>query len=415
MAGRDPAHEATTSGPEPPYREVWSTPIEGGPEAGPVVAGKRVVVVGREAVVALDAASGKLLWQVLRPEGPAGPAVMIGDMVVHATGTGSNAGVVGRTLADGIARWRVATGSDAGGLTGVAGVLTGESDRVYVGTGEGTLLALDPSDGKTIWTFDLPGSIAAAPAVSEGHVVVVARDEANATTTLAAVDAVTGDEAWRFTPPALTPGAGAAGIRGGRVFVGLGDARVHAFDLQVGVERWSSRTPAATLGTPLFFTEVQTPAVPGDPVVADVLHVARFDAGTGEESWDFRFPGLLATAAPIVAGGAVLIGDGRGTLAAIDLDEGVLVWRERLGTRPLSAAAADGTRVYVATLGSRGRVVALEHDPEGSLIRVESDSTLFPVQALLNFAAAAAAVGLVAVVLFRFRPGGRGRAAQETP
>jgi outer membrane protein assembly factor BamB len=404
MAGRDPAHGGTTGGPEPPYREAWSTPIDGGPETGPVVVGRRVVVVGRQEVVALDAASGEVLWEAIRSPGPAGPAAIVEDLVIHASGKGVNAGVVGRTLDDGIARWRTGTEAD------VAGGITVREDRVYVGTEAGTLLALDSSDGKTAWKLDLSGSIAAAPAVNEAMVVVVARDEVDATTTVVAVDAETGDEAWRFDTDPLTPGAGAAAIRGERVFVGLGDARIHALDLRSGAERWSTRTHAATLGAPVFFTGVQTAAVPEDPVVADLFHVSRLDAESGEETWAFRFAGLLATASPIVAGNAVVIGDGRGTLAAIDLDEGVLVWRKALGTRPLSAAAADGDRVYVATLGSRGRVVALEHDPEGSLVRVESDSTLFPVRALLNFAAAAALVGLAAVGLFRLRPAGRGRA-----
>jgi hypothetical protein len=74
----------------------------------------------------------------------------------------------------------------------------------------------------------------------------------------------------------------------------------------------------------------------------------------------------------------------------------------------VSPLAADGDRLYAATLGPAGRVVALEHDPNGSLIRVESATTLFPLQAVLNFAAAGAAVGLATLGLFRYvlRPRG---------
>jgi outer membrane protein assembly factor BamB len=182
----------------------------------------------------------------------------------------------------------------------------------------------------------------------------------------------------------------------------MGDARVHALDLETGAERWATRARAAVLGTPLFFSAVQTPAVPEDAVVADLAHVSRFDAATGEELWTFRFPAFLATSSVAVMSGAVLIGDGEGFLSAIDLDEGVVVWQRDLGSLPASGAAADGRRIYAATLGRGGEVVALEHDPEGSLIRIESGTTLFPIRAVLNFLAAGAAVGLVSVGLFRY-------------
>jgi outer membrane protein assembly factor BamB len=230
----------------------------------------------------------------------------------------------------------------------------------------------------------------------------VSQDRSTGATTVMAVDAGTGEESWRFTTPPATPGATPATVGESGLFVGMGDARVHAFDLETGAERWATRVRAAALGTLVFFTPEQTPVLPDDPVVADLAHLARFDATTGEEEWVFRFPGLLATSSPAAVEGSVVVGDGAGTLSAVDLDEGVVVWRRDLGPRPLSSVAADGARIYVSTLGPGGEVVALEHDPDGTLVRIESGTTLFPLRAGLNFLIAGAAVGLVSVGLFGF-------------
>jgi outer membrane protein assembly factor BamB len=383
--------------------------VEGGALAGPVVADDRVIVVAADRVVALDAASGDLVWDAIRSAGPAGTAAVAGGLVIHASGREADAGIVGRDLADGVPRWRVSTGS-----TVTAGITVAGS-RVYVGTSGGTVLAVEARTGKVAWRSEVSGSVAAAPAVAEGLVVAVAQEETVGATTVEALDADSGKERWRFSPPPATPGGTGAAVGDGVVFVGLGDAQVHALDLDTGVERWAARTPATVLGTAVFFTAVQTPAISGDPVIADLAHLARFGAPTGDELWTFRFPDLVATSGPAVAGDWALVGDGGGTVSAVDLDEGVLVWRldltpDRATTSELSVAtlAADGNRLYAATLGPAGRVVALEHDPNGSLIRVESATTLFPVAAVLNFAVAGAAVGLVTLGLFRYvlRPRG---------
>jgi outer membrane protein assembly factor BamB len=396
MAGGDPAHRGVVSGPEPPYAELWRTPVDGGPLTAPVVSGDRVVVVGRERIAALTAESGRIVWDVVRSGGPAGPAAIVGDLAIHASGAGVNAGIVGRSMESGTPRWRAGVGSS------VRGGVVADGGTAYAGTDEGFLVALRADTGEEVWRVELPGAVAAAPAVGGGLVVGVSLDRSTGATTVMAVDAETGEESWRFTTPPATPGATPAVVGDSAVFVGMGDARVHAFELETGAERWAARARAAALGTLVFFTPEQIPALAGDPLVGDLAHLALFDAGTGEEEWVFRFPGLLATSSPAVVGGSAVVGDGAGTLSAVDLEDGVVVWRRDLGPRPLSGVAADGLRVYVSTLGPGGDVVALEHDPEGSLVRIESGTTLFPLRAVLNFLIAGAAVGLVSVGLFRF-------------
>jgi hypothetical protein len=168
--------------------------------------------------------------------------------------------------------------------------------------------------------------------------------------------------------------------------------------------------------------------------VADIAHLERFDARTGRERWSFRFLDGLYRSGVAAVGGYALVGDFSGGLSAVDLDSGLLVWEMDLGRGPATSPAADGDRVYVGLVGLKdtadpgpgseeatdepasrriGAIVALEHDSSDGLLSVQSESTLFPLRAVLGFLAAALAVILVSVSLFRFALGPRRRTQAE--
>ena len=84
-----------------------------------------------------------------------------------------------------------------GGMAAAGGVL-------YVTTGFGEVFALDPRTGGTIWQVTLEAPIRAAPAVDDGRVIVVLRDD-----TSYALDAGSGATLWRMQ------GAGGTGLLGG--------------------------------------------------------------------------------------------------------------------------------------------------------------------------------------------------------
>jgi outer membrane protein assembly factor BamB len=109
----------------------------------------------------------------------------------------------------------------------------------------------------------------------------------------------------------------------------------------------------------------------------------------------------LTPASPAVLGGAAVIGDTSGVLSAIDVASGRRVWRGDLGSGPLGPVVAGGELLYATTLGDGGSVTALEHDPEGPLLDEPSPTTVFPLRAVLNFALAAAGIGVVALGLSR--------------
>ncbi|HEX2025465.1 MAG TPA: PQQ-binding-like beta-propeller repeat protein, partial [Actinomycetota bacterium] len=93
---------------------------------------------------------------------------------------------------------------------------------------------------------------------------------------------------------------------------------------------------------------------------------------------------------------------------------GTRAWRADVAAGPLAPAAADGDRLYVASLSAEGELVALEHDPGVRRLAEVSETVLRPGQALLNFAVAFVAASAVILGVFRFLLRGR-RRVPEAP
>jgi outer membrane protein assembly factor BamB len=401
MAGHDAARTGAADGPQPPYAEAWrvEAPV-GGPIAAPIATGEVVIVLGKTGIAALDPADGAVLWEVGRSEGVAGSPAVAGQAVVYVSGRGKEAQLVARSIEDGRRTWSAPLGAPAFSAPAV------EADLVILGAHDGRLLAFDAATGEERWAFEARGAFDASPAIADGLVIAASRRSISDVSTVYAIDAEAGPEGgpvWQYSPGVAGYTSGPA-VGDGFVAVGTGEQVVRALSLEQGGVEWEAETRD-------LFAPRQTPAVPGDVVVADRSHVYRFDEATGEERWTFQIADLralpggrfntLIPSGPAVLDGTVLIGDGTGLLSAIDLDSGHRIWSDRLGDGALSAPVADATRVYVSELGREGAVVALEPDPGAPLTDEISLTVLFPGRALLNFLLAAAGVGAVILLLFR--------------
>jgi len=415
MAGGGPAHESVADGPEPPYRTAWRAGIDAEPIAGPVVGQGIAVIVARGEVIALDPETGDERWRVDRERGPAGhPATVHGGVglgglggpstpgpgrVWAVDGEGEDTDLVGREAETGeVARRFPLDASSSGGVTipTLPNVPTPSSiGSVIVGDRDGVLHARGREDGAEIWRAELGGRIDSAPAISEEIVLVTTQEIEERTGRVVALAARTGEETWSFAPEGNVAGFSSVTVVGGVAYVGTGDLSARALDAETGERLWETRTRAP-------FSPLTMPAIAGDAVVfADVLgHLYLLDRETGEERWLFRVPGFLTRGSPVVVGDHVVIGDDSGQVSAIDLETGHLVWRRDLGEGAAGAIATDGHRLILAP--ADGPVLALEHDPEGTLLDEPSPTTLFLATALLNYAAAFAAVLAGTLVLFRF-------------
>ena len=170
-----------------------------------------------------------------------------------------------------------------------------ESGRIYVAFTDGTIRALDATNGQVIWSVTHPGGAYSSPAVAGGRLYIAIHNSG-----LLALDANTGSELWLAPMPG--PQWSSPAVENGRVFVGSrDDHKLYAFDAVTGNTLWTATTS----------DWVQT-----SPAVADgVVYIANnsgnlyaFNAETGGLNWQSAVsPGFAIGSSPTVANGVVYI------------------------------------------------------------------------------------------------------------
>ncbi|HWO71753.1 MAG TPA: PQQ-binding-like beta-propeller repeat protein [Actinomycetota bacterium] len=390
-AGHSGAAEA---GPAPPYRQAWAfeaAQAEGGLSA-PVIAGELVLAVGREAVFAVDARTGEEVWRVARVPGPPAPPAVAevgGAPAVLFTEGGGDAGAAVRAvaLADRRDLWEARL--EASSRTGV----TVEGDRAYVGDVRGGVYAIALASGAVGWRVETEGSATSPLAVSDGAVYAVTRGRSAPAVSVVALEASSGERLWSASP---APGAAVASgpaVGDGRVVVGFADRVVRALDAGSGSELWEERANG------IFSPAVAAAFADDDVLVADIAgQVYRLDGATGAREWDHALNDLVVRSSPVVVGGAVLLGLNDGRLVALDAAQGDLVWESDPAPGLVGALAVAPGLVVAVKGGDGGRLAAYEHDPEGTLVRVPSPTTLDPGRQLLLALASVALVAAAVVV-----------------
>ena len=404
-----PEHTGSADGAvEPPLKATWRYPASGGTVvSSPVVVGGTVIVETSDAVVGIDAAAGTVSWTHAREAGPVAPVAIDpnaqGGLVVYSQGQAAGPGLAAVTLAfletqgSGIAPnthkskpggWTFTLDKPARGGPTIA------DGKVFVGTDGGSVYAVDESTGQQAWRASVGGAVLTPPAVSGGKVFVVAASGKDFLDRLVAFDEATGKLVWSYSQALGVAGATAPTTTDGRVFVGLGDGSMRAFRAGNGDPLWAQ-------GTGADFKADSAPAVSGDSVyVTDAAAgLDRFKITDGHREWNYLFEEGLTAAAPLVGSSVVYVGMSDGSIAAVDLSTGNLVWRSASGTGGVGPLAPAGDVLIAQHQGAKGSIVAYAHDPAGSLVDVASPSRLDPGRALLDYLVALAIV-LVFLAIF---------------
>lgn len=240
------------------WRQRFDAPVIG----APAVEGDTVYAVGRDGTaLAVDAASGKIRWQLSGTRGKSGmvstgsPAVADG-LVVFPFATGE---VAGLETAEGTRQWGAAVAGQRLGRAYAAGLadLTGDpvvvGGTIYVGSGAGRTAAIDTKTGQRLWSA--PEGAMNPPLVVGGSVFVV-NDEAK----LVRLDAQTGDVIWSVAMPyftaekpkkfkAITAHYGPV-LAGGRVAVVSSDGGLRLFNAADGTMVGSGEIPGGAASNP---------------------------------------------------------------------------------------------------------------------------------------------------------------------
>jgi outer membrane protein assembly factor BamB len=296
---------------------LWSTDAtlpgerpEGASGGGLAAGGGRVfVTTGFGELLALDAASGAILWRQ-RFDGPVAGAPTVADGTVYVAGR--NAGGWAVDAETGRLRW-VLTGVPASAGRAAPGAPALAGDTVIFPFSAGELIAATRAQGNATWFAPVTGRRQGRAAAFVGE--------------------VTGDPV----------------VAGDVTYAGTAAGRTLALDTRTGTQVWAA--PEGALG-PVW------PAGGSVWLVNDVGELVRLDAATGERIWAVQLPhfttdrlrrqkGVVAHYGPVLAGGRLFVASSDGMLRRFVPEDGTLLGAVEIPGGAAAAPAVAGGTLYV--------------------------------------------------------------------
>ncbi len=228
--------DGTVLGLDPENGNVrWKVTGPGSPQP-PVIDGSMVVVAG-EGLVAIDATTGRRLWEAAERTQVTVPPTLGASVVLTAEAGGT---LRCRDRGTGQSRWTFASGADL-----LASPIVDSHPRVLVGTAARAFVALDPREGKTAWRWRLGADVREPPVVFQDSVLFASHEAV-----LYALNRANGHLNWR----AALPGRPLSGplVYGTAVLVTCFENLVAGFDARSGRPLGVLRTKAAIRTAPIL-------------------------------------------------------------------------------------------------------------------------------------------------------------------
>jgi outer membrane protein assembly factor BamB len=261
-------------------------------------------------------------------------------------------------MAGGSAVWRVSTTPEnEKDEKGFGGGLAGDNGRIYVATGFGVVVALDPNTGKKLWEKNVGVPIRTSPTAAGDRVFAVTMDGQ-----CYALNGADGQEIWTFRgepeKASIVSNASPA-VENDLVVVPYASGDLVALKVSDGQPVWSeSLARARTASSLAAMSDTARPAIDGGTVFA-VGHAGRMVATsqkTGERLWSLNVPGIQT---PWVAGESVFVVDTGGQLMAITRRDGKVQWTSQLpNATTWSGPVLAGGRLWLTS--NKGQLVSVD-------------------------------------------------------
>ncbi|MBI1217730.1 MAG: PQQ-binding-like beta-propeller repeat protein [Rhodobacteraceae bacterium] len=344
---------------------VWEAPIGQGDDkrhaitADPVVAGGRIFTLDSRAKVTATSTAGATLWSVdLTPatdhsDDASGGGLAFGDgKLFVASGFGE---LVAIDPGTGAVIWRQHFHAP------VTGTPTVEGGVVYVVARNSSAWAIDAKDGKIRWQLD--GSTSAAGVTGGAGPALSARFALLPFPSGQLVGALKpgGSQVWSTTVAGERLGQGYASMNditgdpvvvGDTVYVGNASGKVMALSLNTGDKIWSSDrgvvSPVWPEGGSVF-------------LVSDQAKLVRLDAASGDPIWEVPLPyyvpvkkaknrrDIFAHYGPVMAGNHLIVTSSDGQARMFDPASGAQTGAVQLGAGAATDPVVAGRTLYVVT------------------------------------------------------------------
>lgn len=219
--------------------------------------------------------------------------------------------------------------------------------KVYVGSENGIVYALDEKTGELKWQADVPGEAMAAPVPDAGLVLI------NTTSgKLVALEEGTGELKWTYeqTVPSLSlRGASEPSTVQGAALIGTPNGKLAAVLLDSGLPAWEQDvSPAKGENVLELLRDVDATPIAVGPVVYAVAYngeLVAIDLRSGRPMWKRDYSSYRSMA---IVGFDLVLTDAQGVLYSIDRRTGLEKWSQPMLTnRRVTAPAILGDKVLV--------------------------------------------------------------------
>jgi outer membrane protein assembly factor BamB len=326
---------------KPPFRKLWR--YTGRPllEFPPIFVGGKLYFVDNNGTArALDADTGKVLWErSIGRLNASSPTYYRHRLYIVNLVPGH---IVKLDAKTGKTIWKRALPGRAESSPVVVG------RTVYFGCENGQLFALSTISGGTRWATTLGGPIKSAPAYYGGTLYV-----GDYGGEMSAVDAKTGGLKWQSG--SLGPGFGGSGafystpaVAFGRVYAGNNDARVYSFDLHDGTLAWTYSTGGYAYSGPTVASTRHSP--PTVYIGSFDGNVYALDAKDGSLRWSHSAGGQVVGSLSAVGETVYVAEFSYKTTSGFDMRTGRRVFHYGRGT--YTPVISDGRRLYLTGYSS---------------------------------------------------------------
>jgi outer membrane protein assembly factor BamB len=333
--------------------------------AAPVIAEGRIYTLDAAARVSAFSAAGALLWQVSAgregepgTDGWGGGLAYADGRLIVTTGFGETLAL---DPATGGLLWRTGVDAPVRAAPAVLG------SRVVVVTRDDQAFGLDAATGEIAWRVQgstgVTGLIGGASPAMDDVLAILPF----ASGEVAAVIALTGRRVWTAAIAGGRRGLARTAIGditsdpvidGETIYVANQSGRIVAIDRRTGRRNWTandgSYNPVAVAGGSLF-------------LMSDKAELLRLDALSGTRIWAVQLPeyedeedrqNAIGYGGPVLAGGRLIVVTTRGEIIAFDPENGAELGRTALPGGSYLPPAVAGGRLYVMTTG--GDLVAFQ-------------------------------------------------------
>ena len=224
----------------------------------------------------------------------------------------------------------------------IAGGVSVAYETVFFGTENGEVIALDANTGEEIWKTVVKGEVLATPAIDAGVVVVN-----TGSGFILALDASTGEELWSYesdVPPLSLRGVSSPSAVNGGAIVGTATGKLVVNILESGQTAWEQVISAATGVTELE----RIVDIDSKPIVsAGIIYVISYDGSlaavelrTGRVIWKREYNSYRRLT---LADSTLFVVDANSSIYALDSRNGIELWSQSaLKKRFLTGAVPIG-------------------------------------------------------------------------